>query len=77
MAKRGHQPTHTPRVVLLTDSDVLRVVAALRRNGLERNTLVVFTADNGAAGGVHDRRRGGPHPRAPCNRPQATWASRV
>ena len=29
-----------------------RVVEALRRNGLEQNTLVVFTADNGAAGSL-------------------------
>lgn len=50
----GYLPNRTPRatyaaMISLLDEYVGTLVRALEENGLARNTLVVFTADNGAA----------------------------
>jgi uncharacterized sulfatase len=49
-----HIPDHTRRVYAAMtralDRGVGRVMQALRDNGLDENTLVVFTSDNGGAG---------------------------
>lgn len=50
----AHIKDHRRRVYLAMirsiDRSVERVMEALRKNGLDRNTLVVFTSDNGAPG---------------------------
>jgi len=50
----SHIPLHRERVyaamILALDRGVGRVLEALRVNGLEDNTLVIFTSDNGGAG---------------------------
>jgi uncharacterized sulfatase len=50
----SHIPLHRERVyagmIRALDRGVGRVLSALRENGLEENTLVIFTSDNGAAG---------------------------
>jgi arylsulfatase A-like enzyme len=43
----GGSPAAYAAIMQSLDSNVGRVLAALRRTGLERNTLVVFTSDNG------------------------------
>lgn len=50
----GYLPNRTPRatyaaMISLLDDYVGRLVATLEENGLAQNTLVIFTADNGAA----------------------------
>jgi len=49
----AHIPDHTRRVyaamLLALDRGVGRVMEALRENGLDENTLVIFTSDNGGA----------------------------
>lgn len=50
----GYLPNRTPRatyaaMITLLDEYVGRLVAALDESGLTQNTLVIFTADNGAA----------------------------
>jgi uncharacterized sulfatase len=50
-------------VVQELDAGVGEVLAALKRNGLDRNTLVIMTSDNGPwfegdGGGLHDRKGG-------------------
>ncbi|WP_242129499.1 arylsulfatase [Sphingobium sp. Sx8-8] len=37
------------------DDNVGRIVAQLKRNGQFRNTIILFTSDNGAAGSAYDR----------------------
>ena len=51
-------------VVEEIDASVGLVMDALKRNGLDKNTLVIFTSDNGPwfegdSGGLHDRKGGG------------------
>ncbi|MEI7729802.1 MAG: sulfatase-like hydrolase/transferase [Verrucomicrobiota bacterium] len=41
------------RMVELVDREIGRVLAALRKAGLEENTLIVFTADHGECAGAH------------------------
>lgn len=55
--KRGYLPHPTPHaayaaMVTRLDRDVGAIVAQLRASGLERDTIVLFTADNGPASGV-------------------------
>jgi arylsulfatase A-like enzyme len=50
----GYLPNRTPRatyaaMISLLDEYVGRLVSTLEKNGLTENTLVIFTADNGAA----------------------------
>jgi len=63
-AALSHIELHRERVyaamIRALDRSVGRVLDALRRSGLEENTLVVFTSDNGGAGYV-----GLPHLNAP------------
>jgi arylsulfatase A-like enzyme len=53
-AALSHIPLHRERVyaamIRALDRGVGRVLEALRDNGLEENTLVIFTSDNGGAG---------------------------
>ncbi|MCZ7644384.1 MAG: arylsulfatase [Planctomycetota bacterium] len=46
--KSGHGPLAD--FILETDAVAGRLMAALERNGVARNTLLIFTSDNGAAG---------------------------
>jgi arylsulfatase A len=61
---KGRSPAHAyGDVVEELDASVGRVLAALKRNGLDRNTLVIVTSDNGPwfegdTGGLHDRKGG-------------------
>jgi uncharacterized sulfatase len=62
---KGHSAAHAyGDVVEELDDSVGAVLAALKRNGIERNTLVIMTSDNGPwfegdAGSLHDRKGGG------------------
>jgi arylsulfatase A len=62
---KGHSAAHAyGDVVEELDDSVGAILAALKRNGLERDTLVIMTSDNGPwfegdAGGLHDRKGGG------------------
>lgn len=62
---KGHSAAHAyGDVVEELDASVGAIMAALKRNGLDRNTLVIFTSDNGPwfegdSGGLHDRKGGG------------------
>ncbi|MFM2410462.1 MAG: Arylsulfatase, partial [Pseudomonadota bacterium] len=61
-AHKGHSKAHAyGDVVEELDDSVGRVMAALRANGLERNTLIIVTSDNGPwfegdAGGLNGRK---------------------
>lgn len=52
--KLDHIEDHTLRVyaamIMALDRSVERIMAALQENGLDDNTLVIFTSDNGGAG---------------------------
>lgn len=52
--KLDHIEDHTLRVyaamIMALDRSVERIMAALQENGLDENTLVIFTSDNGGAG---------------------------
>ena len=41
------------RMIEKVDTEIGRVLAALRESGLEENTLIVFTADHGECAGAH------------------------
>jgi arylsulfatase A len=62
---KGHSKAHAyGDVVEELDDSVGKVLAALKRNGLERDTLVIVTSDNGPwfegdTGGLHGRKGGG------------------
>lgn len=62
---KGHSLAHAyGDVVEELDDSVGAVLAALKRNGIDRNTIVIFTSDNGPwfegdTGGLHDRKGGG------------------
>ena len=62
---KGHSAAHAyGDVVEELDASVGAVIAALKRNGIDRNTLVIVTSDNGPwfegdTGGLHDRKGGG------------------
>jgi arylsulfatase A len=62
---KGHSAAHAyGDVVEELDASVGKVMAALRAAGIDRNTLVIFTSDNGPwfegdTGGLHDRKGGG------------------
>ncbi len=63
---RGELPAYAAKIAEM-DGEIGRLLAELRRLRLERNTIVVFTSDNGGAGGYE-----GPAPRIPWpadNRP--------
>ncbi|TZF84064.1 arylsulfatase [Pedobacter sp. BS3] len=54
LAEKGYIPNQYPRatyaaMISLLDSYVGEVVALLKKHGLDKNTLIVFTGDNGAA----------------------------
>jgi arylsulfatase A len=54
MGNRGYLPHQKPRsayaaMISTLDSYVGLVLEALKKNGLDKNTLVIFTSDNGAA----------------------------
>jgi arylsulfatase A len=61
---KGHSKAHAyGDVVEELDASVGKVLAALKRNGLERDTLVIVTSDNGPwfegdTGGLHGRKGG-------------------
>lgn len=61
---KGHSKAHAyGDVVEELDDSVGKVLAALKRNGLERDTLVIVTSDNGPwfegdTGGLHGRKGG-------------------
>jgi uncharacterized sulfatase len=63
-AHKGRSAAHGyGDVVEELDASVGTVLAALKRNGLERDTLVIVTSDNGPwfegdTGGLHDRKGG-------------------
>jgi arylsulfatase A len=61
---KGHSAAHAyGDVVEELDASVGKVMAALRAAGIDRNTLVIFTSDNGpwfeGDTGLHDRKGGG------------------
>src|SRR5690606_6485274 len=54
MGQNGYLPNQYPRatyaaMITLLDEYVGTIVKTLEKNGLDKNTLIVFTADNGAA----------------------------
>jgi arylsulfatase A len=61
---KGHSKAHAyGDVVEELDTSVGRVLAALKHNGLERDTLIIITSDNGPwfegdTGGLHGRKGG-------------------
>jgi len=58
---RGECAAHYFGLIEMLDDQVGRVMDALRRNGLEENTVVVFVADHGEALGDHGMWGKGPY----------------
>jgi arylsulfatase len=58
---RAECAAHYYGLIEMVDQQVGRVLDALRRNGLEENTVVIFTADHGEALGDHGMWGKGPY----------------
>jgi arylsulfatase A-like enzyme len=58
---RNEIAAHYYGLIEMVDEQIGRVLSALRKNGLEKNTVVIFTADHGEALGDHGMWGKGPY----------------
>ena len=58
---RNECVAHYFGLIEMVDNEVGRIMEALRKNGLEENTIVIFTADHGEAAGDHGMWGKGPY----------------
>ncbi len=58
---RAECVAHYMGLIEMVDNEVGKIMASLKKNGVERNTIVIFTADHGEAVGDHGMWGKGPY----------------